>query len=63
MRDGVDPAVILKAVLRFKEEVHGKDPQFIAYASTWLNGERYNDEASEPARKDTGWQDDDDAWA
>src|SRR5882672_4241829 len=35
---------LLEAVDRYAESVAGKDPQFIAHATTWLNQGRWEDE-------------------
>jgi len=48
---------IMEGVERYRKEVQGKEPQYIAHPSTWLNGERWTDEvgvnrsAEPPARK------------
>lgn len=52
------PGELLVAVERFAVEVAGKDPKFIPYPSTWLNGERWTDDAA-AASAETG----DDDWA
>jgi hypothetical protein len=42
VRSGVDPALITAAAERYRDDPQRK-PKFTAYASTWLNGERYHD--------------------
>ena len=47
--------VLLDAVAAYAKSMAGKDPKFIAHASTWLNGERWLDEAptqTTPAAED-----------
>jgi hypothetical protein len=39
--------VLIAGVQRFAQENKGKDPQFLAYPATWLNGERWEDESSQ----------------
>lgn len=43
-----DPADLLAGIKRFASECAGKDPQYIAHPSTWLNGKRWLDEPSLP---------------
>ena len=44
-----DPKAIIVAAERFRDfhAAAGTEPRYIAYASTWLNGERYNEEEPE----------------
>lgn len=44
-----EPSVLLSAAQRFAVASAGKDPQFIAHPATWLNGERWLDDAAPPA--------------
>lgn len=39
------PQRILDGIKAYAEAMRGKDPQFIAHPATWLNGERWTDEA------------------
>ena len=39
------PETLLTAVQRFASQCAGKDPQYVAHASTWLNAERWTDES------------------
>jgi uncharacterized protein YdaU (DUF1376 family) len=41
----VDPAVILAGVKRYAQTAKGLEDRFIAHPATWLNGERWADEA------------------
>lgn len=55
-----DPAIIIAGAHAYAEFVKqaGTDPQFIPYATTWLNGERWEDDLEselKPAIKDHGW--------
>jgi hypothetical protein len=50
-----EPSVIIDAAMAFGLRVAGSDPKFIAHPTTWLNGERWDDEALEAAVIDTGW--------
>ena len=43
MRKRHDPALIIKAAQRYRDDPSRKD-EFTAHPSTWLNDERYNDE-------------------
>ncbi|MFC9768913.1 hypothetical protein [Rhodococcus jostii] len=43
-----DHETLLAAVAAYAKSVEGKDPQFIAYGSTWLNGKRWLDEDLRP---------------
>lgn len=42
------PETILAAAQRFAEQSRGSDPKYIAHPATWLNGERWLDEAGLP---------------
>ena len=44
-RKSTDADVILRGVAVLTRQVQGKDPQFTPHASSWLNGERWLDEA------------------
>lgn len=55
-----DPAIIIAGAHAYAEFVRkvGTDPQFIPYATTWLNGKRWDDELEPeltPAVKEHGW--------
>lgn len=55
-----DPAIIIAGAHKYAEFVKqaGTDPQFIPYATTWLNGERWEDDLEpelKPAVKEHGW--------
>jgi hypothetical protein len=59
-------APLLEAVARYADSVAGKDPQYIAHASTWLNQDRWEDEpahlgntchAQRKASNAEGWAD------
>lgn len=39
-----DPQRVIEAASSYAESMRGKDPQYVAHAATWLNGERYDDE-------------------
>lgn len=49
-----DPALLIHAAVNFRQwcEQDGTDAQFIPHASTWLNGERWNDERDPEAVSD-----------
>lgn len=42
----VDPNIIIDAAKRYRDDQH-RDPQFTAHPSTWLNGERWDDQPPE----------------
>ena len=42
------PETLLAAVQRFASQCAGKDPQYVPHAATWLNAERWSDEAPKP---------------
>lgn len=44
LKAGVLPETLLKAMEAYGESVKGSEPRFVAHPSTWLNGERWNDE-------------------
>lgn len=44
MKGGADYESIIRGVKNYNEKCRGKDEEFIAHASTWLNGERWKDE-------------------
>ena len=44
-RKKTDAETLLAAAATYAKSVAGKDPKFTAHASTWLNGERWLDEA------------------
>lgn len=48
----VDPQIIIDAMRAHAKAMKGKDQQYIPHPSTWLNGERWDDEA--PAPTDSG---------
>jgi uncharacterized protein YdaU (DUF1376 family) len=53
-----DPATILAGVRRYAETAKGIEERFIAHPATWLNGERWADEAPAKANGnvvDMGW--------
>lgn len=39
-----DPRELINAAARYAQSRRGEDPRFTAHPSTWLNGERWNDE-------------------
>ena len=50
--------VLLSAAAAYAKTVAGKDPKYVAHASTWLNGERWLDEAptaTTTTPEDDGW--------
>lgn len=49
----VDPREVINAVIRYAASRRGEDSRYTAYASTWLNQERWNDEP-EYVRNGTG---------
>jgi uncharacterized protein YdaU (DUF1376 family) len=53
-RKVVSAETLLASVRRFAGQCEGKEPQFIAHPSTWLNGRRWADEdATQPAANST----------
>jgi hypothetical protein len=46
-----DPQVIIDAAVCFAAKMANADQKFIAHATTWLNGERWLDDESEPAAR------------
>lgn len=44
MKRGADPRNVVAAAAVFARSCAGKDPKFIPHPTTWLNGERYDDE-------------------
>ena len=42
----VDPNIIIDAAKRYRDDKH-RDPQYTAHPSTWLNGERWDDQPPE----------------
>jgi hypothetical protein len=44
IKRGADPEEIIRKALLFAKAMALKDPEFIAYAASWLNQERYLDE-------------------
>jgi len=40
-----DPGMIITAAISYAATQQGKDPQYVAHPATWLNGERWLDEA------------------
>ena len=59
-RKKVSAEILIDAVGAYARAVAGKDPKFIAHASTWLNGERWLDEApvstTAPSPADDDWE-------
>jgi hypothetical protein len=55
---GVDPATLIDAMTNHANYWHvtGQDQQFIPHPTTWLNGERWDDEL-EPLRKRSVYED------
>ena len=49
-----DAATLLTAAQDFARQTAGADPKFVAYASTWLNGERWLDQPDRLAPTSTG---------
>ena len=49
-----DPSVIISAAQKYREEP-GRTDAFTAWASTWLNQERWNDEYAERVDLPDGW--------
>jgi len=47
-RDKVSLETLMAATQRYAQSVSGKDPQFIPYPATWLNGERWDDDIQAP---------------
>ena len=47
-----DPIKILLAVKEFAEVIEGKEKQFIPHPTTWLNGERCDDDIEDVAPKE-----------
>ena len=47
-----DPIKILLAVKEFAEVIEGKEKQFIPHPTTWLNGERWDDDIEDVAPKE-----------
>lgn len=45
VRDGAEPGVVLDAMVVYAESQKGKDPQYIAHPTTWLNRGSWEDEA------------------
>lgn len=45
LKRGVDPAHIVAAAQAFRQEREGEDPQFTPLPGSWLNKERYDDQA------------------
>lgn len=45
-----DRQTIAKGMRAYAESVRGKDPQYVAHPSTWLNGERWADEQPQDKR-------------
>lgn len=41
-----DPSVIINGAQKYRDDKH-RDPQFTAHPSTWLNGERWDDQPTE----------------
>jgi hypothetical protein len=55
-----DPAIIIAGAHKYADFIKqaGTEPQFIPYATTWLNGERWEDDLDselKPTTKDIGW--------
>jgi DNA-binding transcriptional MocR family regulator len=48
---GTPADVILEAAKRYAALRNGEDPKYTALAATWLNGERWSDEAAKPNGK------------
>lgn len=46
---------LISGVKRYAEKCRGKDEDFIAHASTWLNGKRWTDEETKPKVKKYEW--------
>lgn len=44
-RAKASPEQLSAGITRYASAMAGKDPQYIAHPATWLNGERWNDEA------------------
>jgi len=45
-----DPRELINAAARFARSRQGEDPRFTAHPTTWLNGERWNDEPVDARR-------------
>ena len=50
-----DPATLTDQARRYAQSVQGKDPQYVAHPSTWLNQERWHDEYADPVNLPDGW--------
>lgn len=50
-----DPDTVIGAARSFSVMCSGTDPKFVAYPATWLNGERWTDEAAKPPSRDDAW--------
>lgn len=48
-----DPSLIFTAAKRYREDP-GRDPKFTAHAATWLNGDRWLDDALPRSRSPNG---------
>jgi hypothetical protein len=55
---GTDPAAIVKAALRFRDQRDGQDAKFTPYPATWLSQARYDDQAAPGPTAER----DDDSW-
>lgn len=62
IRRGVDPEVIIAGAKRLAENRRGQDPQLTPQAMTWLNQERWNDEAA-PVEKSPASMSNEELWA
>ena len=47
--DKEDPAKIIEAAYKFAAVMEGKEKQYIPHPTTWLNGERWDDELDDVA--------------
>lgn len=45
VKSGIDPEVLITAAQRYADSRRNEEMQFTAYPATWLNGERWDDEA------------------
>lgn len=55
LRKKVEPATLIGAAKSFAITQQGKQPEFIPHPSTWLNGERWNDEQPKPQADPNAW--------
>lgn len=53
---------ILAGAERYAKAMAGEDPKHIAHASTWLNGDRWEDQADDTAERKAQSQSDFDQW-